>query len=156
MNTINVIPTDYDVEFREAYHAFLYQWAYDMDTKSYVRLNPLPEGTSDHDFGFLGTKPTVKGLSLLKTKKNILKRKQNVVEAEDFSVLAPPDVEAHSLADHISMNVIDYVHTVKENVPVSVIFVHSARRSLIVMLYNTIANESINGKQRKIYPIKGN
>jgi hypothetical protein len=122
------IPDDYHSKFQEAHLAFLHQWVYDMDETDYVRLNPLSEGIAAYNLDFLGKKPMVKDLTLLRVNKIIPKKKDLVKPVHESpsatasaaaSVNKPtttPIAPATCLVSSITKQVIAYIDSVKENI----------------------------------------
>jgi hypothetical protein len=117
------IPTDYDIKFQQANIAFLHQWVYDMDETDYVRLNPLPKDMTESDINFLGKKPVVKDLTLLRVNKIIPKKKDETksvsestsatVSIDKATTLIAP---ASCIVSSITQQVIAYIDSVKENI----------------------------------------
>lgn len=121
------IPDDYDSKFQQADLAFLHQWVYDMDETDYVRLNPLSKEINQCDISFLGKKPTVKDLTLLRVNK-IIPKKKNLAKSVDGSSstanavastskpLAAPISPPQCIVSNITNHIIAYVDSVKENI----------------------------------------
>ncbi|KAL9540134.1 hypothetical protein MBANPS3_009856 [Mucor bainieri] len=87
----NDLPVDYGKRFQLANLGSLYQWVYDMDKKSYVRLNPLPSHYSkDYVAQMLGDIPTEQQCNMLSI---------NDIASKRNSKQEPITKKSHAYAD---------------------------------------------------------
>ncbi|CAO3657339.1 unnamed protein product [Mucor hiemalis] len=62
----------YVEQFLKANAAFLYQFVFDINTRTYTRLNPIPKDMDTRDLSLLGTNPQDRYIPLLRANKAII------------------------------------------------------------------------------------
>lgn len=82
-------------QFVKANAAFLYQFVFDMNSRTYFRLNPLPKDMDARDVSLLGTNPQDRYIPLLRANKAIILPKLDYKEVnkENINPLAFDDDE---------------------------------------------------------------
>lgn len=76
----------YVEQFVKANAAFLYQFVFDMNSRTYTRLNPLPKDLDARDVSLLGTNPQDRYIPLLRANKAIILPKLDYKETNKENI----------------------------------------------------------------------
>ncbi|KAI9260861.1 PIN domain-like protein [Helicostylum pulchrum] len=99
------IASEYGEKFAKADAAFLYQFVFDPNSRTYVRLNPLPEDIKVDYLSGLGESPQNRNVSILKSNNAIyldhvrILREANKENIDPFVQLAPSEFNEFEFDD---------------------------------------------------------